>query len=125
MKRVAVLFVLSGGLLLWTAGTAGAKGELTQADVEARGWVCFPGDVMVHCVHPNTIFEPLPPSLPSLNFSLSDGAFIGTENLIRADLGSDDRPCGQGTEEDGTYEPVDFTGDDVPEYFSCHHNNEL
>ncbi|MGH8944675.1 MAG: hypothetical protein ACRDVL_00820 [Acidimicrobiia bacterium] len=80
-------------------------------------------------MHPNTDFDVLLagelPSVPSLDFSADDGAFIGTEILIRADLGSDERPCPQGTEPDGMYEAVDFSGDGIPEYFSCHHNNEL
>ena len=107
-----------------------AKGEgLTRADVEARGWACFPGDVMVHCVHPNTDLDALGAgqlaSVPSLNFSLGDGRFLGTEILKRADLGADERRCRQGTEPDLTYEAVDFGGAPGPEYWSCHHNNEL
>ena len=92
--------------------------------------MCFPGDIMIHCVHPNTNIDALVagelPSVPSLNFALPDGElFLGTEILIRADLGADDRPCGQGTEPDGTYEAVDFGGAPGPEYYSCHHNNNL
>ncbi len=125
------LVLLAMALLLAASGTASAKGVgLTQAKVEARGWTCFPGDVMIHCVHPNTDIDALVggelPSVPSLNFGLPDGeTFLGTEILIRADLGSDDRPCRQGTEPDGTYEAVDFGGAPGPEYYSCHHNNRL
>ncbi|MGH3442551.1 MAG: hypothetical protein ACRDUY_11035 [Nitriliruptorales bacterium] len=131
MKRLALSLVLSGALLLAAGGTASAKGNaLTQAKVEARGWACFPGDVMIHCVHPNTDIDALVagelPSVPSLNFALPDGErFLGTEILIRADLGDDERPCRQGTEADGTYEAVDFGGAPGPEYYSCHHNNEV
>lgn len=131
--RIAIL-VLSGALLLGGATTALAKGEgLTQAEVEARGWACFPGDIMIHCVHPNTNVDAFVAgrlaSLPSLNFALPDGAtFLGTEILIRADLGDEARPCRQGTEPDGTYEAppsLDFDGDGLPEYYSCHHNNDV
>lgn len=129
MKAVAVVLAVSSALLLVTVGTALAKGGgLSQAKVEANGWLCFPGDIMIHCVRPNTDVDALVagrlPSVPSLNFALPDGErFLGTENLIRADLGSDDRPCRQGTEPDGTYEAVDFGGAPGPEYYSCHHNN--
>jgi len=131
MKRLALALVLSAGSLVISTGTVLAKGNgLTQASIEARGWTCFPGDVMVHCVHPNTDIDALVAgalaSVPSLNFALPDGGtFLGTEILIRADLGRDDRPCPQGTEPDGTYEAVDFGGAPGPEYYSCHHNNEL
>ena len=131
MKRVALVLALSALPLLIMSGTVLAKGNgLTQANVEARGWACFPGDIMIHCVHPNTDIDALIagelPSVPSLNFALPDGErFLGTEILIRADLGADDRPCRQGTEPDGTYEAVDFGGAPGPEYYSCHHNNNL
>lgn len=131
MKRLALAFVLVAVPFLMVSGTVFAKGNgLTQATVEQRGWTCFPGDVMVHCVHLNTNIDALVagelPSVPSLNFALPDGEnFLGTEILIRADLGADDRPCRQGTEPNGTYEAVDFGGAPGPEYYSCHHNNEL
>lgn len=131
MKRIALVFVLSVLPLLIMSGTVFAKGNgLTQTSVEARGWACFPGDIMIHCVPPNTDIDGLIagelPSVPSLNFALPDGErFLGTEILIRADLGADDRPCRQGTEADGTYEAVDFGGAPGPEYYSCHHNNNL
>jgi hypothetical protein len=125
------MLLLSVALLLAVSGTAAAKGGgLTQAKVESHGWACFPGDVMTHCVHPNTdldaLIEGRLPSVPSLNFAFPDGErFLGTELLIRADLGSDARPCRQGTEPDLTYEAVDFGGAPGPEYYSCHHNNQL
>lgn len=125
MKNV----ILGVALVLVLAGTASARGSgQTQARAEAHGWTCFPGDIMIHCVHPNTDLDALIegglPSVPSLNFGLPDGQrFLGTEILKRADLGADDRPCRQGTEPDGTYEAVDFGGAPGPEYYSCHHNN--
>jgi hypothetical protein len=131
MRRLALALVLSAVTFLMVSGTVLAKGNgLTQAGVEARGWVCFPGDIMIHCVHPNTDLDALIAgelaTVPSLNFALPSGdRFLGTEILIRADLGTDDRPCRQGTEPDGTYEAVDFGGAPGPEYYSCHHNNEL
>lgn len=130
MKRLVLTLVLSVVTLLVASGTVVAKGNgLTPAKLEAQGWTCFPPppDVMTHCVHPNMDLDALLAgrlaSVPSRNFLGT--RFIGTEILKRADLGSDSRPCRQGTEPDGTYEPVDFSGDGVPEYFSCHHNNEL
>jgi hypothetical protein len=138
MKRLASVIALSVALLLVASGTVFAKGGgLTQADVEASGWSCFPGDIMIHCVHPLPDIDAWLaafvagelPSVPSLNFSLPNGErFLGTEILIRADLGDDDRPCRQGTEPDGTYEApasLDFDGDGEAEYYSCHRNNEL
>jgi len=129
MKRIVVTFLLSTVALLALSGAVHAKGNgLAQGAIEARGWTCFPGDIMIHCVHPNTDLDALGAgqlaSVPSLNFSLPNGErFLGTEILIRADLGSDSRPCRQGTEPDGTYEAVDFGGAPGPEYYSCHHNN--
>jgi hypothetical protein len=131
MKRFPLVLVLcAAGLLILSAPVLAKGNGLTQARVEARGWACFPGDIMIHCVHPNTDIDALVagelPSVPSLNFALPDGRrFLGTEILKRADLGADDRPCRQGTEPNGTYEAVDFGGAPGPEYYSCHHNNDL
>jgi hypothetical protein len=127
MRGSAVLLVVMTALVACAAAFAKGNG-LTQSGVEARGWTCFPGDLMIHCVHPNTDIDALVAgelaSAPSLNFALPDGEqYLGTEILIRADLGSDDRPCRQGTEPDLTYEAVDFGGAPGPEYYSCHHNN--
>lgn len=131
MRRTVSVAAVAALVLLAVTGTVAAKGNgLTAAKVEQRGWACFPGDVMIHCVHPNTdldaLIEGRLSSVPSLNFALPDGErFLGTETLIRADHGSDERPCRQGTEPDGTYEAVDFGGAPGPEYYSCHHNNDL
>lgn len=130
MKRLALTLMLCTVPFLIGTGPVSAKGNgLTPAKLEATGWTCFPPPpgVMTHCVRPNTnidaLFAGTLASVPSRNFLGT--RFIGTEVLIRADLGADDRPCRQGTEADGTYEAVDFSGDGVPEYYSCHHNNEL
>jgi hypothetical protein len=129
MKRFATTIAVLSATIVVGSGAAFAKGEgLTQAAVAERGWECFPSDIMIHCVHPNTDVDALLAgelaSVPSLNFAAPDGArFLGTEVLIRADLGDDERPCRQGTEPDGTYEAVDFGGAPGPEYYSCHHNN--
>jgi hypothetical protein len=135
MRRTLIAGVGVVALVLFAAATVTAKGGgPTRAGVTAHGWTCFdpapvPGELaMVHCVHPNTDLDALLAgtlaAVPSLNFDL-DGVFVGTEILKRADLGSDARPCRQGTQPDGTYEPVDFSGDGVPEYYSCHHNNDV
>jgi len=134
MKRLVVTLVLAGALLLVAVSTGSAKGGPDRVKLESAGWMCFdppplPGELpIVHCVHPNTdidaLFAGALASVPSSNFDLA-GNFLGTEILIRADLGDDERPCNQGTEADGTYQPVDFSGDGEPEYFSCHHNNEV
>jgi hypothetical protein len=128
MTRPIVALLAITGLLAFGGEALGKGGGLTAAEIEARGWACFPGDIMIHCVHPNTDLDALIAgelaSVPSLNFALPDGRrFLGTELLIRADLGSSERPCRQGTEPDGTYEAVDFGGAPGPEYYSCHHDN--
>lgn len=136
MRQLMLVTALCAALTVVVTGTGLATGP-DRAKLEARGWLCFPpipgvpgpeGRV-THCVHPNTDVEALLAgtlaSVPSLNFEGS--RYLGTEVLIRADLGADDRPCRQGTEPDGTYEAVDFSDppDGIPEYFSCHHNNRL
>ena len=65
-------------------------------------------------------------AVPSLNFALPNGErFLGTEILKPADLGSDSRPCRQGTEPDLTCEAVDFGGAPGPECSTCDHNHQL
>jgi hypothetical protein len=141
MRGFGAASLLAGALLLLVTSTGSAKDGPSMATLTSQGWTCFPGGIMIHCVHPNTdvdaLFASELPSVPSLNFSLPAGErFLGTEILIRADLGSDGRPCNQGTEPEETdekgrtfrtYEPVDFSDplDGIPEYYSCHHNNEL
>ncbi len=131
MKRLPVVLLLVGALLLVVTSTAFAKGNgLSQAKVEERGWACFPPPpgLIVHCSPPNTdiaaLFAGDLASVTSLNFDVTGETFLGTEVLIRADL-FHGQPCPQGTFPGGEYEPVDFDGDGVPEYFSCHHFNEL
>jgi hypothetical protein len=131
-RHRAALLVLAAILLLGATSTASAKGGgLTLAKVQGHGWDCVPSEIMIHCVHPNYDVDAFLAgqlaSLPSLNFS-SDGTFLGTEILIRADLGDESRPCRQGTEPDGTYEAplsLDFNGDGKADYYSCHHNNDV
>lgn len=135
--RLTTAAALSATVSMLAAGHALAGGGSSMAKLVDQGWECFPGDVMIHCVHPNTDLDALIagtlPSVPSLNFALADRRFLGTEILTRADLGDDARPCNQGTEPEEevgkrtvrTYEAVDFGGAPGPEYYSCHHNNEL
>ena len=130
MKRLVVLVGLVGAMLLASSTTIFAKGNgVTMSDVIARGWTCFPSDYMWHCVHPNTdlnaLFTGQLASVPVYTFANPDGErFLGTEILIRADLGSDSRPCPAGYPlQDGTFEARDFGGAPGPEYYACHHNN--
>lgn len=137
MKRLVASVVLTGALALLATSSTAAAGGPSMAKLISQGWECFPGPIMIHCVHPNTDVDALVagklPSVPSLNFSLDGERYLGTEILIRADLGDDGRPCNQGTEPEETvgkrtvrtYEPVDFGGAPGPEYYSCHHNNEV
>ena len=138
MTRFRTPVALAAVVATLAAGTAAAGGGPSMAKLVDQGWDCFPGDVMIHCTHPNTDLDALIagtlPSVPSLNFALDDQRFLGTEILIRADLGDGGRPCNQGTEPEETvgkrtlrtYEAVDFSfpPDGVPEYYSCHHNND-
>lgn len=137
MRRFTTQLAVAVAGAALAAGTAGGSGGPDMKKLVGQGWECFPGDVMIHCVHPNTDIDALIagslPSVPSLNFSLGELRFLGTEILIRADLGDDGRPCNQGTEpleqvgkrQVRTYEAVDFGGAPGPEYYSCHHNNEV
>jgi hypothetical protein len=133
MKSFAIAIAVVGAAVLVACSIAFAKGDgLTMAEIQARGWTCFPSDFMFHCVHPDTdiqaLFSGQLASVPTFNFANPDGEhFLGTEILIRADLGDDGRPCHEGLplHVDGTYEARDFNGDGVPEYYACHHNDRL
>lgn len=130
MKRIAVVFLLCGGLLM-VGGTASAKGEPQGPHVQ--GWICILDLGTWHCVPPGVLANFGGPSGPSLNWECDDpddplcgeanfGAvsvgppegthFVGTENLIRIDVYGG-QPCPQGTS--GV---VDLG---VATYFFCHH----
>jgi hypothetical protein len=72
-------------------------------DLEARGWTCRPSPVnpiRVTCSHPNQLHPaqlPGPPPPPDRPASISllvfdNGAFVGTDMLIRSDL-YNGQPC--------------------------------
>ena len=44
--------------------------------------------------------------------------FLGTEQLIRADL-FQDQPCPESAS--GEWTPLDLDGDQVVDYYACHH----
>lgn len=134
MQRGIAVLSLVVALVLAFAGTAVAKENgLSQSKLEQRGWTCFPGPTIVHCLSPNTDIGALVagdlPSVPSLNFAVEGGSFIGTETMIRADL-FNGQPCPQGGfqgefNENGQYERVDVNLDGSIDYYSCLHNNEV
>ena len=98
----ASLALAAAVLLSLTAFAATAKG--VSADrLAAAGWTCFldPGAPRIVCSDPGHGRPPLNPppgtGSPTYNFKVfatSDGSFIGTIHLIRADLYSG-QPCPQ------------------------------
>jgi hypothetical protein len=132
MKRqLAALLVLCGVLLLATATTASAKGEPQGPDV--KDWFCILDLGTWHCVPQGVLANFGGPSGPSVNWECDDpndalcgpanyGAvslgpppgthFVGTENLIRADLYAG-QPCPRGTS--------GFVDLGVAVYWYCHH----
>lgn len=93
-RPLLALATLVCGLTL--AGVAAA--DVTPAHLAAAGWTCFndPGAPRLVCADPGH-GRPVPgnPDAPpsySLKLFQLDGAFIGTETLIRADL-YQGQPC--------------------------------
>ena len=98
----ASLVLLTAALLSLAAVEATAK-AVTADQLTAAGWTCFldPGAPRIVCSDPAHGRPPLNPApgtgSPTYNFKLfstSDGSFIGTSHLIRADL-YNGQPCPQ------------------------------
>lgn len=132
MKRLVTIATLAGALLLAMTGTVVAKGDAQGA----QKWTCIfftdpvDGAHTWHCIPPGVEANLGGPPGPSLNFvggidpqnPPPDGSvrigpppgaeFVGTENLIRADLYAG-QPCPQGTS--------GFVALPFGEYHWCHH----
>ena len=104
-----VIVAVATAILATNVAVAG----VTPASLQARGWFCLPPEAtpenVYHCFTPGQNSA----ALNVLVFD-ADGAYLGTEHLIRADLYAG-QPC-RGTPE-GPYQFVPVG----PGYYACHH----
>lgn len=98
------------------------KGELNLRKLTNAGWLCFiPGGfVEVHCASPGAMIAD--ETFPFMVFDTTDptdenAVLLGAEHIIRADLYRG-QPCA--ANQGDVYEPLDFTGDGVADYYACH-----
>jgi len=112
MKRLIVLTATVALLVGLAAGPALARGVTTDR-LERAGAVCFPIEGQPHCIVPGGLTSTS--SIPILVFD-SDGTFLGTELLLRADLYAG-QPCPQ---DDVLLLPGAATGLGA-DYYACHH----
>lgn len=140
MKRLMVMAMTLVVLSVVATGTAAASHKGEPQGPHKQGWPCFLDLFTWHCASPGVLNSLGGPSGPSLNWECTDPAdllpgglcgeeswgvavsvgppagthFVGTENLIRADLVPDDGlPCPTGAS--GFVELFFGT------YFFCHH----
>ena len=96
MRRIMIFAALLGAAAIAATGAASSAG-VSQATLEKAGWTCFkplPTD-NVHCVHPGGLAAVLTGEAETMSFlvfSASDGAFLGTELIVRADV-FNGQPC--------------------------------
>jgi hypothetical protein len=121
MQRFIVMLVV----LLLVALTAQPVAALRNgpAQLLEAGWLCLPFPSLggVYCMPPGAfissetvtarIFDTLDPNA-------SDAPYLGTALFVRADL-YNGQPCPQiGMDQ---YIPLDFTGDEVTDFYGCWH----
>lgn len=119
MRRLVTVVVMIGALAVVTTGTAAASHKGEPQGPHKKQWLCVVDLFTWHCVPPGVLANLGGPSGPSLNWECDDpedplcgpdnwGAvtfgppegthFVGTENLIRADLvPQGGLPCPRGT----------------------------
>lgn len=90
MRHFMILTALLGAVVALATAGASAKG-VSPAQLEKADWTCFkplPTD-NVHCVHPGGLARVgtgEAETMSFLVFSASDGSFLGTELIVRADV---------------------------------------
>lgn len=123
MRRTMTMTGLLGVLTTIAAAAAFSQG-VSQGHLEKAGWTCFkplPTD-NVHCVHPGGLTAVVTgeaETMTFLVFSTSDGSFLGTELIVRADV-FNGQPC-----------PTDPPGGQYTylkpilgvDYYACHRYN--
>lgn len=96
MQRIMIIAALLAGVAAFATGAAASQG-VTQAQLENAGWICFkpvPTD-NVHCVQPGGLERVLTGEAETMSFLVfraTDGAFLGTELIVRADI-FNGQPC--------------------------------
>ena len=98
--RVALALVIAAAALSTAAVTGAIAQGVTPEQLAAAGWTCFSDPVLPRTVctdpgHGRPVSPPDPNGPPAYNFKVfnrSDGTFLGTIHLIRADL-YNGQPC--------------------------------
>jgi hypothetical protein len=95
MRRITIVAALFAVVLAVAASAASSTG-VSPAQLEP-GWTCFvplPGD-NIHCAPPGglaRVVDATAETMTFLVFRASNGEFIGTEHIVRADL-FNGQPC--------------------------------
>jgi hypothetical protein len=94
MRRLTV-FIAAIALTLALAAPAAAGGAVSQAKLQKAGWDCPLVLGAIHCAPPGGLARVLSGEARTMSFlvfSTSDGAFLGKELIVRADL-FNGQPC--------------------------------
>jgi hypothetical protein len=99
IRRCSSTLLIASIAVLAAAGAVSAKAEsVTSTQLSAVGWTCIQprlDPTLMLCTPPGVGLPPLPgtpgfedraPSYDFLVFEFANGAFIGTEHLIRPDI---------------------------------------
>lgn len=95
MRRITIVAALFAVVLAVAASTASSTG-VSPAQLEP-GWTCFvpsPGD-NIHCAPPGGLARVVAGTAETMTFLVfqaSNGEYIGTEHIVRADL-FNGQPC--------------------------------
>jgi hypothetical protein len=96
MRRITIIAALFAVVLAVTASTASSTG-VSPSELEGAGWTCIvplPGD-NIHCAPPGGLARVVAGTAETMTFLVfrpSDGEFIGSEHIVRADL-FNGQPC--------------------------------
>jgi len=94
MRRIMIIAALLGAVLAVATAAASAEG-VSAAQLEDAGWDCPFVLGAVHCARPGglaRVGSGEAETMSFLVFRASDGAFVGTELIVRADV-FNGQPC--------------------------------
>lgn len=118
MRRIFIIAALLGAVMAFATAAASAE-RVSAAQLEKAGWDCPFVLGAVHCAPPGGLARAVSGEAETMSFLVfrqSDGAFIGTELIVRADV-FNGQPC-----------PTDPPGGEYTwlkpliglDYYACH-----
>jgi hypothetical protein len=95
MRRIAIIIASLGAAAAVAAATAPPAQGVSQSQLENAGWDCPFVLGAIHCAPPGGLARVLSGEAETMSFLVfrtSDGQYLGTEHIVRADL-FQGQPC--------------------------------